>query len=165
MTNIIGAGVTVDGVNRSGKYTFHAAPDIQTLYLTNYGAPGVKYGEVATAGPIGLAVTLDTSADTQVKLAEDGDPILGRIEAVENRVAEGVWVATVLTKGGMTLPIATGQTVAVGDQVEGSTAHPGNVQTVPAMTATALVAVAANLPKANMVTSVPGDGTVVVLFR
>ncbi|MDR3436427.1 hypothetical protein [Telmatospirillum sp.] len=157
---IIGTGPTVDGVNQCVPFTFNAAADILAMYVANYGAPGTKYGEVATLGPIGLAVTLDTTADTQVRLAHDGDFILGKIQSFENRVSEGTCVVTVVTKGGMSFPIATGHTVAIGDIVGGCTAYPGNVQTV-----TPLTGALDQLPKENLVTSVPGDGTCVTLLR
>jgi len=158
MTQIIGFGPTLNGVNDPDfKYTFNLAADIQALYLANYGAPGVKYGEAANLGPLGLAVTLDTTAANQVRLAHDGDPILGELVKVENRVSEGIWVGTVQTQGGLNFPILSGATVNVGDVLGGSTASPGYVQTIPSASVTALQA-------KNRVVEVVGDGTVTILI-
>jgi len=155
MTNYIGQGVTVEGIaDNEFVFTFNAASDIQALFTSNMTGYGWVNGQV---DPVGLAVTLDTSADTQVKLAHTGDYILGRIERIENRVSEGVMVVTVRTQGGVKMKVATGATVAIGDTVTGHTTYPGYVQTIAAMTATSLVATAANLPKQNIVTSIGTD--------
>lgn len=66
-----------------------------------------------TAADSGKAVTLDATAPNTVKLAADGDDILGRLETVEVRVAEGVSVGTVSLFGGMKFPVASG--LAAGD--------------------------------------------------
>ena len=56
---------------------------------------------------VGLAVAIDTSAPTTVRLAQTGDVILGRIEAAEYRAAEGLYVVTVLARGGLRFPLST----------------------------------------------------------
>jgi hypothetical protein len=163
MTNILGAGVSVEGILDQDVFTFNAAADIQTMYVTNYGLPGVLYGEVATLGPVGLAVTYDTTADTQVRLAHDGEFIVGVIEQVENRVQEGICVCAVRIRGGLKLPVATGHTVNVGDMVGGCTAYPGNIQTITPLTGTT-----GQLAKSNFVTSIATystDGCAIVLLR
>lgn len=79
----------------------------------------------------GKAVALDTSAANTVKLAGDGDEILGRLERVENRVQAGLLLGTVSIKFGAKLPIASGETVAVGDFLIG--AGGGEVKAAPAL--------------------------------
>lgn len=57
-----------------------------------------------TAEHVGLAVTQDTSAANQVKLAGDNDKILGRLESFEDRTnIDGVKVGAVKLIGGMAL--------------------------------------------------------------
>lgn len=68
----------------------------------------------------GLLVTQDTSAANKVKLCGDGDEILGKLFKVENRVVEGIKVGSVQLVGGMELPVATGETLVVGDKVVGA---------------------------------------------
>ena len=46
------------------------------------------------------AVSVDTSTANQVKLAADGERILGLLAVYENRVSEGVKVGTVYLHGG-----------------------------------------------------------------
>jgi hypothetical protein len=57
-----------------------------------------------TQAHIGRAVTLDATAPNTVKLAGDGDPILGRLETVEHRQVEGILVGTVAMQGVLHLP-------------------------------------------------------------
>lgn len=80
----------------------------------------------------GKAVTLDTSGANKVKLAADGDFIIGRLEVVEVRTVEGVNVGTVSLFGGMKLPVnpnatasSPDETPSVGDYVVGGTANDG----------------------------------------
>ena len=108
-------------------------------------------------------MTIDSTADTQVRLAHDGEFILGVIEQVENRIQEGICVVAVRVRGGIKLPVATGHTVNVGDVVGGCTAYPGMIQTITPLTGTS-----GQLAKANMVTSVATyatDGCAIVLLR
>lgn len=73
-----------------------------------------------TAADAGKAVALDPTGDNKVKLAADGDTIIGRLEVVENRKVEGQLVGAVALKFANLLPIKTGQTVAVGDTAVGA---------------------------------------------
>lgn len=67
---------------------------------------------------IGMAVTQDKSVANAVKLAEDGQAIIGRILLVEDRTSQGEGiVATIETRGGMTLPYKTAP--SIGDLVVG----------------------------------------------
>lgn len=79
------------------------------------------------------AVTLDASADNTVKLAGDGDPILGRLEIIEDRQQEGTLLGTIALKFGAKLPIKSGETVNVGDYLVG--AGDGEVKAAPATVA------------------------------
>lgn len=115
---VIGAGVSLSGIfMENWQITFN-----------------LKTGIVAA--DIGKAVTLDVSADNTVMLATDGDPILGRLETVENRVVEGVLVGTVSLKGALKFPKQVGDTVIVGDAIQGSTVD-GNVKALVVSTDTA----------------------------
>jgi len=73
----------------------------------------------------GKAVALDSSAANTVKLAADGEVILGRLELVENRVSEGILIGTVSLKGGLKFPIdaglAAGDVPDVGEYLSGAT--------------------------------------------
>ena len=64
------------------------------------------------ADDVGKAVSMGSAANT-VKLAADGDVIIGRLEVVEDRVTEGVLIGTVALQGGYKFPVATG--LAAGD--------------------------------------------------
>lgn len=69
---------------------------------------------------VGKAVSLSTAAANTVKLAGDGDHIVGRLQSVEDRTVEGTLVGAVELRFANTLPIKTGETVAVGDTVVGA---------------------------------------------
>lgn len=100
-----------------------------------------------TQADVGKPVTLDDSADRAVKLAGDGDPIIGILMSFEDRSVEGVKVGTVAMKGGFRV---TG-TAAVGDTVVGA-ATAGEVK----------AAVAADY-SANIVTFVDGDAIEILI--
>jgi hypothetical protein len=100
--SIIGSGVSLRGLTHE---KFHYA-----FNLTS----GI------TVADIGKAVSLDTTAANTVKLAADDDVILGQLIVVEDRSIEGLLVGTVALRGGFKLPIATGQTVVVGDTAIGA---------------------------------------------
>lgn len=70
---------------------------------------------------VGKAVTLDATADNTVKLAGDGDYILGRISSVENRTSQGEgYIGAIEHRFSMRMPIAAGQTVARGATAVGA---------------------------------------------
>lgn len=107
--------------NSIGKVSLNGlfAEDFQYTFLA---ASGI------TADNVGAAVTIDSSAANQIKLAGDSDQILGRLEVVEVRVAEGITLATISTKGAYQFnvnPNATAsspdETPAVGDYLLGAT--------------------------------------------
>lgn len=86
------------------------------------------YGFNAKAGTMVLAdagvkaVAVDTAAANQVKLAADADSILGRLEVYENRVVEGIEMATVAIQGGIQFTVKTSpgsDMPAVGDFLVG----------------------------------------------
>lgn len=102
MAGRIGAGISLAGMyHEAWQYPFYISGSV-------------------TQDDVGKAVTLDTSAANTVKLAGDGDVILGRLEVYEDRVQEGIKVATVNLAGGMKLPVKTGETVNVGDSAIGA---------------------------------------------
>jgi len=100
-----------------------------------------------TAADAGKAVAL--SGANTVKLAGDGETIIGRLETVEDRKVEGQLVGAVALKFANLLPIKAGQVVAVGDTVVG--AGGGEVKKA-----------AAADHNANFVTEVIGTQAVVV---
>lgn len=81
----------------------------------------------ATEDDAGIkAVSLDTSAANTVKLATDGEKLLGRLEIYEDRVVEGIVTGMVALKGGIKFyvnPNATAspdETPEVGDNLVGA---------------------------------------------
>jgi hypothetical protein len=80
--------------------------------LIGFPLPDTQFTCVLAAGitnaDIGKAVSLDTSADNKVKLAGDGDVIIGRLLTVENRVNEGQLIGTVAFRFAEKLPIKAG---------------------------------------------------------
>lgn len=116
MSSVIGAGVSLKGI-----------------FIEDFMFPfNLKAG--ITTSDVGKAVALDASAANTVKLAGDGDRIIGRLEVVENRVSEGILVGTVALKGSFQFPVASGQTVNVGDTIQG--AGSGEVKTIAISTDT-----------------------------
>lgn len=77
----------------------------------------------------GKAVSLDTSADGTVKLAADGDVVIGRLEVVEDRLQAGTLIGTVAHRFCGALPIKAAQVVNVGDAIQGAGA--GEIKTLP----------------------------------
>lgn len=68
----------------------------------------VKLAAGITAADVGKALTQDTSADNQMKLAGDGDPIDGQLLTVENRSIEGQLVGTCSFRFAAKLPVKSG---------------------------------------------------------
>lgn len=103
------------------------------------------------AADVGKAVSLDTTAPNRVKLAADGDAIVGRLSTVENRVVEGINVGAVELQFANVLPIAASAVagLVVGDTVVG--AGNGEVKKAPA-----------NNPRNNFVAEIIGTNAVVV---
>lgn len=132
------------------KFTFEA------FQLTVNLASGI------TSADIGKPVTQDTSADNQVKLAGDGDPIIGVLYTVEDRVNEGTRVGTVEFKFAAKVPIKSGLTgasvVARGKRLCG--AGGGEVRALDGTVG----AEAALIPTAPRVWSVDGNFAVATLF-
>jgi hypothetical protein len=102
MSNVIGNGVSLRGL-------YH--DDFQYPFLL---AAGI------TIADQGKAVTLDASAANTVKLAGDGDRIIGRLEVVEIRVQEGINIGTVSIMGGLDFPAKAGYVAASGDNLVGA---------------------------------------------
>jgi hypothetical protein len=96
MSQVIGAGVTLEGAGIDDAYTFNLAA----------GATEANEGE---------PVCLDPSANNQAKLGVDGAPVLGMLLRVENRIAEGVLVGSVITEGGIRFKVLPADPLAVGD--------------------------------------------------
>lgn len=97
---------------------------VEAFQWTFLGAAGL------TAADVGKAVTLDTTAANTVKLAGNGDKILGILEVVEVRTQDAVITCTVALYGGykfLVNPDATAsspdETPAIGDYLEGGTTN------------------------------------------
>ena len=71
-----------------------------------------------TADDVGKPVAIDATAANTVKVAGDGDVIVGKLVTYENRAIEGVKVGAVALKGGF--KFTKSGTVAVGDSVQGA---------------------------------------------
>lgn len=102
-----------------------------------------------TSADVGKAVALDTTAANTVKLAGDGNQVVGKLVTVENRVTEGILVGTIALKGGFKFTKVG--TINVGDSIVGSA------------TAGAVKAAASPDHAANMVVE-SGTGYVVVVM-
>src|ERR1044072_1811388 len=102
MSNVIGNGVSLRGL-------YH--DDFQYPFLL---ATGI------TKADEGKAVALDPSAANTVKLAGDGDRVIGRLEVVETRVQEGINIGTVSIQGGLDYPVKAGETLVNGDSLVGA---------------------------------------------
>jgi hypothetical protein len=85
----------------------------EDFHLTHSLAAGI------TGNDVGKAVSVDTSGPNKVKLAGDGDTIIGRLATVEDRKVEGQLIGTVALKFANTLPIKAGDAIAVGDTAIG----------------------------------------------
>lgn len=76
---------------------------------------------VVTTADVGKAVAIDAAAAYSVKLAGNGDRVVGVLVSYEDRVVEGVKVATVALKGGFRVTKAAAATaISVGDTVIGA---------------------------------------------
>jgi len=100
MSSIASGGVSLVGIPQN------------MFRLTCYLAAGI------TSANKGQPVALDTTANNTVKLAGDGDVIIGNLITVSTGTTEGISAGTVEFKGGFTWNF-TG-TVVVGNQVVGS---------------------------------------------
>lgn len=84
----------------------------------------VKLSGSPTTADIGKAVTQDTTAANTMKLAGDGDQIMGVLLTVENRTVEGTVIGTVSFEMATKLPIKAGLTgaavVAIGSRLCGA---------------------------------------------
>jgi len=104
-----------------------------------------------TAADAGKAVSLNGVVPNSVKLAADGDKIVGYLSTVENRVVEGILVGAVELQFANILPIlpAAVATLAVGNSVVG--AGGGQIK-----------AATAHNPRDNFVAEIIGNNAVVV---
>jgi hypothetical protein len=81
------------------------------------------YLEAGTlAADVGKAVAMDSTAANTVKLATDGDIVIGQLVTREDRVIEGVLVGTIAMRGGFTFTEKAAPTyaIALGDSVVGA---------------------------------------------
>ena len=100
MTEIASGGVTLVGIPQQDfRFTFRLTAGM-------------------VAADIGKPVALSTAANNTVKLAGDGEVVIGRLLTYRNLTTEGIIVGTVELKGGFRCD--TTGVVAIGDSVVGS---------------------------------------------
>jgi hypothetical protein len=101
MSNVIGNGISFRGMYHDEfQYSFLLAAGI-------------------TKADEGKAVAIDASAVNTVKLAGDGDRIIGRLEVVEIRIQEGINIGTASIMGGLDFPPKVGYVPVAGDPLIG----------------------------------------------
>lgn len=86
---------------------------VEEFSLTFYLANGI------TIDDIGKGVTIDTTAARTVKLAGDGDRVIGHLGTVENRTTTDVLVGAVDLKGSFGMAY-TGTAPSIGEGLQGS---------------------------------------------
>ncbi|AKU43538.1 hypothetical protein CPT_Seuss12 [Caulobacter phage Seuss] len=128
--------------------SFHTAVRLAKFDFKDYQLT-VNMNSAITTSDVGKPVTIDTSADNQVKLVGAGEEIVGIIYTVEDRVNEGKKVGTVEFHFAAYLPIQAGltgnQVVARGKRLAGGGA--GTVRALdPAVPADAVL-IAAGAPR------------------
>jgi hypothetical protein len=132
MSNVIGNGVSLRGM-------YH--DEFQYPFLL---AAGI------TKADEGKAVTPDASAANTVKLAGDGDQIIGRLEVVEIRIQEGINIGTVSIQGGLDYPLKAAEAALVnGDRVVGGGS--GTIRKAAAGVYSAFMATGETSPSGNPV--------------
>lgn len=135
---------------------------LRGLHLEEFAFTFVVTGTVSQSD-IGKAVTLDTTQANSVKLAGDGDPILGRLASYEDRKQEGIKVGTVELKGSYQFT-CSGTQPSIGDTLVGAGA--GIVKKAPTSLAPAEGAtVQPSKPNRTLVVEVLSATEVVVLIH
>lgn len=92
---------------------------LRAIYFEDFQLP-FNLADGITRADAGKAVALDSSAANTVKLAGDGDEIVGRLQTVEDRPIEGLLVGTVAVRFSAALPVGAAATIAVGDTAVGA---------------------------------------------
>lgn len=98
---------------------FHTTVDLNGIYFEDRKVTMVLATSIVKADE-GKPVTIDTAANNRVKIAGDGDNILGYLEVVENRVVEGIKVGTIALNYVAQWPIKAADALAVGDVAVGA---------------------------------------------
>jgi hypothetical protein len=98
---------------------FHTTVDLRGIHFEDRKITMVLNSAIVKADE-GKPVTID-SANNRVKIAGDGDNILGVLEVVEDRTIEGIKVGTIAFNYVAEWPIKAADTLAVGDVAVGST--------------------------------------------
>lgn len=139
---------------------FHTGVSLRGFYfedslLTFNLADGIDSDDV------GKAVSKDGTVANGVKLAADGDVIIGRLQSVEDRTIEGTLVGAVELRFSNTLPIKTGLTAGE-VVVVGSTVIGAGAGEVKALTTGSGPTVAAPNHNYNVVVEIDGTDAIVV---
>lgn len=137
---------------------FHNTVDLRGIHFEDRMLTLVLNSAIVKADE-GKPVTID-SANNRVKIAGDGDSILGKLEVVEVRAVEGISIGTISLNYVAEWPIKSGDPLAVGDVAVGSTVS-GEVKQGSIITTTT-VAFPIKPYGANIVVSVAGGKAVVV---
>lgn len=98
--------------------SFHTTVSLRGIHFEEFSL-GFNLNAAIVLADVGKAVALDVAANT-VRLAADGDVIIGRLASVEDRLSEGTKIGAVEMKFANTLPIFGASVIAVGDTVEGA---------------------------------------------
>lgn len=86
--------------------------------VTTWNCPSTWTSTPGT-GQVGLVVTQDVTAPSTVKMGVSGDPIIGVIKSIEQRVQEGLYLAAISFKGGFEVPIDPVEVAAASANVPG----------------------------------------------
>jgi hypothetical protein len=97
---------------------FHTTVDLNGIHFEDRKVTMVLASAVVKADE-GKPVTIDT-ANNRVKLAGDGDNILGVLEVVEDRIIEGIKVGTIALNYVAQWPVKAADALAVGDVAVGA---------------------------------------------
>lgn len=89
-------------------------------FTFSYLLSGVTATDDDAYATVGKAVAQDTAAAGTMKLAGDGDAIVGRVYQAENRVLDGLVVGSIARKFKERLPAASGHGISVGDRIVGA---------------------------------------------
>lgn len=95
-----------------------ATISLRGINIDDFDVSMLVSGTVTTAD-VGKAVSLDTATACTVKLAADGDAVIGELLTYENRVQEGIKIGTMSPKGSARFAY-TATAPSIGGQIQGA---------------------------------------------